>query len=293
MFDTPSSPVRGTYPGTPHERGYGGAHARNSLYPALAVIHVHTPIKLGGISPHSCTVPDGCDVRRAHTTDLFLFLWRITINADPSANISENRQSICHARRQEPDIYLHPGEFAVSPLGILQRDDRRHGQAFPGGAQPQQIAIRLGAVRALSRLLPDVAAGRMAGNQTGVQGRHHCRPAHRGGGRILVHPRHAYQCDGEGGKRVGQYGVRGLSRRRVHHRHRVDVSGNHRQPLHDGAGRSAVRGHAHQSRAVLQRHRLDLRSHHRQHVFLLQGCRGQKHRQPDALYSLRGRRRWW
>jgi hypothetical protein len=40
----------------------------------------------------------------------------------------------------------------------------------------------------------------------------------------------------------------------------ADVSGDHRQSLHDRAGPTAVRGHAHQPRAVLQRGRLDFRA---------------------------------
>ena len=71
------------------------------------------------------------------------------------------------------------------------------------------------------------------------------------------------------GQRLPQHGVRRLPGRRLRHRHRPDVSGDHRQSVHDGAGRSTLRGHPHQSGAVLQRHRLDLRPDRRQHVLLL------------------------
>ena len=62
--------------------------------------------------------------------------------------------------------------------------------------------------------------------------------------------------------------------RRLRDRQRADVPGDDRQSVHHGAGRSAVRGHAHQPGAVLQRHRLDLRTHRRRHVLLLQGRGG-------------------
>jgi hypothetical protein len=57
--------------------------------------------------------------------------------------------------------------------------------------------------------------------------------------------------------RIAQPRVRGLSGRRLRHRHRPHVSGNHRQSLYHRAGRSALRGDAHQPGAILQRHRLD------------------------------------
>ncbi len=68
---------------------------------------------------------------------------------------------------------------------------------------------------------------------------------------------------------------------------RPHLSGNHRQSLHHRAGRSALRRHPHQSRAVLQWHRLDVRTDRRRHVLLLQRRGGTEHRQPDALHSLR------
>ena len=56
-------------------------------------------------------------------------------------------------------------------------------------------------------------------------------------------------------------------------------------------GDQDVRGHAHQSGAIVQRRRLDLRPDRRQHVLLLEGRGGQEHGQPDAVHSLRRRGR--
>src|ERR1035437_332289 len=81
---------------------------------------------------------------------------------------SDQEGPLRRSRREEPDVHVHPGELVVSPLGILQRDDRRDGQALPGGTGAQQIAVRLGAVRALPGLLPDVDAGGVAGEQAGI-----------------------------------------------------------------------------------------------------------------------------
>ena len=52
-------------------------------------------------------------------------------------------------RRPESDGYLLPGGFALPALGGVQRDDRRDGQALSGRASSHEIAIRLGADRAL------------------------------------------------------------------------------------------------------------------------------------------------
>src|ERR1017187_1941122 len=71
-------------------------------------------------------------------------------------------------RREEPDVHVHPGELVVPPLGILQRDDRCDGQALPEGVGSHLLTVRLGAVRALPGLLPDVDAGGLAGQQTGI-----------------------------------------------------------------------------------------------------------------------------
>ena len=53
-------------------------------------------------------------------------------------------------------------------------------------------------------------------------------------------------------------------------------------------GDPALRGHAHQSGAILQRRRLDFRPDRGQHVFLFEERGGEEHGQPDALHSLRG-----
>ena len=92
------------------------------------------------------------------------------------------------------------------------------------------------------------------------------------------------------GARLAQHGLRRVPGWRLRHRHRPDVSGDHRQPVHHRAGRPAICRNAHQSGAIVQRCRLDLRAHYRQPVFLLQRRGGPQHRQPDALYSLRGYR---
>ena len=76
------------------------------------------------------------------------------------------------------------------------------------------------------------------------------------------------------GTRLAHHRVRGFSGGRLRDRHRTDVSGNDRQPVHHGARRSALRRHAHQSGAILQRHRLDFRTDRGQHVFLRQGRAG-------------------
>ncbi len=70
-----------------------------------------------------------------------------------------------HQRRLKRHVHLHPCQFPVFPVGILQRNDRRDGQALPGRAGVEQGAIGLGAVRPLSRLLPDVDPRGMAGEQ--------------------------------------------------------------------------------------------------------------------------------
>src|ERR1039457_1433393 len=94
------------------------------------------------------------------------------------------------------------------------------------------------------------------------------------GGRILVHPCHPYQRDGTRRQRIADHRVHGVSGRGLFDRDGAGVSRNHRQSLYDGAGRPAIRGHAHQPGAILQRHWLDLRSARRQHLFLLQGRAG-------------------
>ena len=153
-----------------------------------------------------------------------------------------------------------------------------------------KVAIRLGAVRPLSGLFPDVHTRRLAGHQVRIQrGNHRGTPDCRAG-RVLVHSRHAHQFAGARRARVPHHGVCGFPGRRVRHRHRPHVSRDHRQPLHHRAGRQALRRHAHQPGPVLQRRRLDSGSHHRRRVFLFQGCPGPQHRQPDAIHSLRGHR---
>ena len=72
-----------------------------------------------------------------------------------------------------------------------------------------QVAVRLGAVRALPGLLPDGDAGRLAGQPARLQGRHHRRTADGGGGRVLVHPGDAHQRDGAGGRRLADHRVLG------------------------------------------------------------------------------------
>ena len=62
-------------------------------------------------------------------------------------------------------------------MGILQRDDRRDGQALSGRAALKPLAIGLGAIRALSRLLPDGDAGGLAGDEARLQRRDHHRSA--------------------------------------------------------------------------------------------------------------------
>ena len=63
----------------------------------------------------------------------------------------------------------------------------------------------------------------------------------------------------------------GFPGRGLRHRHRPHLSRNHRQSVHDGAGRPAIRGHPHQPRPVVQRRRLDPWAHRRQRLFLFQG----------------------
>ena len=133
----------------------------------------------------------------------------------------------------------------------------------------------VGAVCPLSRLLPDGAAGRLAGDEAGLQGRHHRRAADGGGGRALVHPRDPHR------------GLLGVPARRLHHRRRPDLPRDRGQSLHHRARPAAIRGHPHQPRPVVQRHRLDFRADRRRDVLLWQGRRGCQHRQPDPLDPLR------
>ena len=79
------------------------AHPTNAVTEVLTPEIVFTPrwlsstytpgLEFGGIEPLSCTVPEGCDVGERIPPDRPL-LWRITINADPWRNMSENRKSI-------------------------------------------------------------------------------------------------------------------------------------------------------------------------------------------------------
>ncbi len=63
----------------------------------------------------------------------------------------------------------------------------------------------------------------LAGDQAGLQGRHHRRAADGRGGRVLVHPGDAHRA------------ILGVPARRLHHRRRADLPGNHRQSLHHRA----------------------------------------------------------
>ncbi len=118
----------------------------------------------------------------------------------------------------------------------------------------------------LGYFLMAVPAGWLA-EQARLQGRHHRRAADRGGRRLLVHARDHDQPDGAGGQRVARRlafvaflaGVCLIATGLTF----LETIAN---PVHHGARRPALRGHAHQSGAVVQRHRLDLRADRRQHV---------------------------
>ncbi len=161
--------------------------------------------------------------------------------------------------------------------GVLQRDDRRDGQALPGRVAPEPLAVGLGAVRALDGLLPHGAPGGVAGHAARLQGRHHRRAAARCRRRVLVHPGHEHR------------GVLGVPARRVRRGLRPDVPGNGRQSLHHGARAAALCRDAHQPRAIVQRGRLGSRPGAWRALLLRQGHGGPQHGRPDALDSLRGR----
>ena len=79
-------------------------------------------------------------------------------------------QPLHHGRWQEPGRHLRPPLLVVPALGSLQRHDRRDGQALPDRARSDEVAVCLGAVRALPRLLPDGHASRLARDRLGYKG---------------------------------------------------------------------------------------------------------------------------
>ncbi len=130
----------------------------------------------------------------------------------------------------------------------------------------------------LGYFLMAMPAGWLA-TEVGLQGRHHRGIADGRRGRVLVHTSHAYRV------------LLGLPARRVRHCRRLDLPGDRRQSLHDGARAdpryAATRINLAQScngigwifGPIIGAH-----------VLLLQGCPGSEHGQPDPLYSLRDRR---
>ena len=167
------------------------------------------------------------------------------------------------------------------------------GQALPDGTEPEQVPIGLGAVRPLPGLLPDGDARGLAGEQAGLQGRHHRRPADGGGGRLLVSARHATSTPW-------------LMRACVYGRPLAFVAFL-AGVCAIAAGLTFLETIANPYTTVLgpQRYaatRINLAQSCNgvgwifgpiiggMFFYLRQRCRGQQHRQRDALYSLRGHR---
>ncbi len=120
-------------------------------------------------------------------------------------------------------LHIPPSHLPLCAVGILQRNDRRDGQAFSGRAALKPRAIGLGAIRALSRLLPDGDACGLAGDEARLQRRDHHWSADDCSGRVLVYSGDAYRA------------VLGVSDGRLHHRGWAYVSGNDRKSVYDGA----------------------------------------------------------
>ena len=192
---------------------------------------------------------------------------------------TNKKSSLPPRKRQECDGHVCPCQFAVSPLGILQRHDRRDGQALPGRVELDAGSIRECAMGTLPWLLLDVAAGRLAGNQIGLQGRHHHRSVDGGRRRTMVHPGNPNRA------------VLGVFGRRLLHRFRPYVSRNDSEPLYDGLGAEPICRNPHQPRPIVQRHRLDSRADRRQHVFLFQRRIGIEYGKRNPLDSLCRNRR--
>src|SRR4051794_23034892 len=88
-----------------------------------------SPSRLGNAGQLMRALPPDVAAKagRAHTTRPFPLLWRITINADPSAKHERKPEKyLCHARRQEPRLHLCSCKLAVSFVGLPERNDRRH-----------------------------------------------------------------------------------------------------------------------------------------------------------------------